>query len=142
MTHPRAGAFGPPPPPRVAGRAIVFAITAGRGWLTPPASDIVLNTVGPVRCWPYISVMAKSPIKSWLPQRNASSGRFLTKKVANNAPRPAVTETVSNPGTVSGSVHLRSSVSGRISLPNGHSITTVRKDVMDRALGRGEFKKK
>lgn len=107
-----------------------------------PAGDIALNTVGPARRWPYISVMAKSPIKSWLPQRNASSGRFLTKKVASNAPRTVVTETVSNPSTVSGSVHLRSSVSGRISLPNGQSITTVRKDVMDRALGRGEFKKK
>jgi hypothetical protein len=42
----------------------------------------------------------------------------------------------------SSGTHYRSSVSGRIDLPNGQFITTVRKDVMDRALGRGEFKKK
>jgi hypothetical protein len=86
--------------------------------------------------------MAKTPTKSWLPKRNAPSGRFVMAKEASNSPRTTVTESSRNAGTGSVSVNLRSSVSGRISLPNGQSITTVRKDVMDRALGRGEFKKK
>jgi hypothetical protein len=82
--------------------------------------------------------MAKSPTKSWLPKRNTSTGRFATVNEARNAPRTIVTEV--NPTSSTG--QFRSSVSGRIDLPNGQFITTVRKDVMDRALGRGEFKKK
>lgn len=82
--------------------------------------------------------MAKSPTKSWLPKRNASSGRFVTEKGDSNAPRTVVTEASRNSSTG----QFRSSVSGRINLPNGQFITTVRKDVMDSALGRGEFKKK
>ena len=88
--------------------------------------------------------MAKTPTKSWLPKRNGSSGRFLTSKEAASSPRTTVTENIRTAGNSSASVsaNFRSNVSGRISLPNGRSITTVRKDVMDSALGRGEFKKK
>jgi hypothetical protein len=82
--------------------------------------------------------MAKTTSKSWLPKRSGSTGRFLTAKEASDSPRTTVVEK----GSSNSGVHYRSSVSGRIDLPNGQFITTVRKDVMDRALGRGEFKKK
>jgi hypothetical protein len=82
--------------------------------------------------------MAKSPTKSWLPKRGSSTGHFVNVKRASNEPRTVVTET----SRTVNSGQFRSSVSGRIDLPNGQFITTVRKDVMDRALGRGEFKKK
>lgn len=102
----------------------------------------MFKVIGRTPRWAYINFMVKTPTKSWLPKRSTSTGRFVTVKEAGNAPRTVVTETGRNPGTNSGAVHLRSSVSGRIDLPNGQFITTVRKDVMDRALGRGEFKKK
>ena len=76
--------------------------------------------------------------KSWLPRRSTSKGRFASAKEIVDASRAGATEDGHN----SGSGEFRSSVSGRIDLPNGQFITTVRKDVMDRALGRGEFKKK
>ena len=66
----------------------------------------------------------------------------------DSAPRTSIGDGNRSSDTKSGSVQLRgdldvrSSVSGRIDLPNGQFITTVRKDVMDRALGRGEFRKK
>jgi hypothetical protein len=82
--------------------------------------------------------MAKTTSKSWLPKRSGSTGRFLTAKEASDTPRNTVVEKSGN----SSGANYRSSVSGRFVLPNGEYITTVRKDVMDRALGRGEFKKK
>lgn len=85
--------------------------------------------------------MAKTPPKSWLPKRSGSTGRFLTAKEGSESPRTTVVEKSGSDGR-SGATHYRSSVSGRFVLPNGEYITTVRKDVMDRALGRGEFKKK
>lgn len=85
--------------------------------------------------------MVKTPPKSWLPKRSGSTGRFLTAKEGSVSPRTTVVEKSGNDGR-SGAAHYRSSVSGRFILPNGEYITTVRKDVMDRALGRGEFKKK
>ena len=85
--------------------------------------------------------MAKTPSKSWLPKRGGSTGRFLTDKEGSDRPRTTVVEKSSNDDR-SVATHYRSSVSGRFVLPNGEYITTVRKDVMDRALGRGEFKKK
>lgn len=84
--------------------------------------------------------MAKS---SWLPKRSSSTGQFVVVKGdASRSARTLTSETLSEGSNRSGSFHSRSSVSGRIDLPNGQFITTVRKDVMDRALGRGEFKKK
>jgi hypothetical protein len=85
--------------------------------------------------------MAKTTSKSWLPKRSGATGRFLIAKEGSDSPRTTVVENTSNDGR-SGGTHYRSSVSGRFVLPNGEYITTVRKDVMDRALGRGEFKKK
>ncbi|PXA95780.1 hypothetical protein DMC47_19030 [Nostoc sp. 3335mG] len=85
--------------------------------------------------------MAKTPSKSWLPKRSGSSGRFLTAKEGSDRARTTETEKIGSEGR-SSNTHYRSSVSGRFVLPNGEYITTVRKDVMDRALGRGEFKKK
>ena len=41
----------------------------------------------------------------------------------------------------SGRYAIRSDVSGYITLPNGDKIGTVRKDVLDRALGRSHPKK-
>ncbi len=76
--------------------------------------------------------MPKNQKSSWLPKkgsgwvkREATTGRYI------------VTEGLS----VRKSASPRGTVTGAISLPNGDSIPTVRKDVMDRALGRGEFKK-
>lgn len=86
--------------------------------------------------------MAKTPPKSWLPKRSGSTGRFLKASAGTDSPpRTTVVEQSGNSDRGEG-IHYRSSVSGRFVLPNGEYITTVRKDVMDRALGRGEFKKK
>lgn len=99
--------------------------------------------------------MAKS---SWLPRRASTTGRYVTKNDGSTHTGGEYNKRDSRTGAFtaehdstrsgSGSVlsassrHPRSSVSGKIDLPNGQSITTVRKDVMDRALGRGDFKKK
>lgn len=85
--------------------------------------------------------MAKTPSKSWLPKRSGSTGRFVTAIEGSSSPRTTMSERSSNDGPIV-ATHYRNSVSGRFILPNGEYITTVRKDVMDRALGRGEFKKK
>lgn len=88
--------------------------------------------------------MSKSS-KSWLPKRSAKSGQFIVLDVANRDGRKGVVSEGrggDNWQGSSGLISYRSSVSGRIDLPNGHSITTVRKDIMDRALRRGEFEKK
>lgn len=76
--------------------------------------------------------------KSWLPKggkggtyRSAASGRFLTSDVAHSNPSTKVAEGKS----------YAHSPSGRFALSDGTVIQTVRKDVMDRALGRGDFKK-
>jgi hypothetical protein len=89
---------------------------------------------------PYIGGMAKMYTKSWLPKRSTASsgGRFTTVKETSQAPRIFTTQASRDVATG----QFRGSVSGRIDLPNGQFITTVRKDVMDRALGRGEFEKK
>ena len=88
----------------------------------------------------YMNRMSKAP-KSWLPRRSASAGHFLPQAEVARPPRTASTDLASH---VLGekSLTVRSGVSGRIDLPNGQFITTVRKDVMDSALNRGEFKKK
>lgn len=84
--------------------------------------------------------MAKS---SWLPKRSTSTGRFVVvKDDSSKEIRKLAASTLTERSNRNGVAHTRSSVSGRIDLPNGQYITTVRKDVMDRALGRGEFKKK
>jgi|688.fasta_scaffold408982_3 hypothetical protein len=84
--------------------------------------------------------MAKT---SWLPKRSVSSRRLVG--VNDDSVHQAgmlAAKTVIEKSNRNDNTYTRSSVSGRIDLPNGQHITTVRKDVMDRALGRGEFKKK
>jgi hypothetical protein len=113
--------------------------------------QLLLRTVVCSAKCAYIVIMAKPPAKSWLPKRSApqgqtnesrsaTTGRYVTEPGMGKSPRTTIMDGKS--AKSSPAVVYRSSVSGRIELPNGHSITTVRKDVMDRALGRGEFKKK
>lgn len=116
-----------------------------------------MESLWPKRGQTLYKGMAKAPSKSWLPTRSSKSGQFLTERAGKASPTTTLREgsstkfarlsasgKVSATGKLSASAmgNHRSSVSGRIDLPNGQSITTVRKDVMDRALGRGEFKKK
>lgn len=91
--------------------------------------------------------MTKTKNSSWLPkgkaQTTAASGRFVTRKHTSSsraappleaAGKPEVKTSASKSGKASGLLR-------KIWLPNGDVITTVRGDVMDRALGRGEYKK-
>lgn len=83
-----------------------------------------------------------STSNSWMPKgkggtyRVASSGQFIDKKTAT-PPAKGVA-----PPSKGGSSPSKSSPSSHFSLRDGTVITSVRKDVMDRALGRGEFGKK
>lgn len=95
--------------------------------------------------------MAKSG-KSWLPSRNAQSGRFATTKEGMRDKTTVAESTqngrgpdgyaLSSKGKTEGRTVYRSAVSGKIELPSGRFITTVRKDVMDTALGRTGPRKK
>jgi hypothetical protein len=77
----------------------------------------------------YFGRMARESKKSWLPKsnkggwssRDSGDGRFVTQKSAS---------------------HSTKSVSRTITLPNGSSIKTVRRDVMDKALGRDGSRKR
>ncbi len=103
----------------------------------PPSKPLAASP-GPA----YVSRMARTTSKSWLPKRSGATGRFLTAKGTADSPRTSAVEKNAQGDGQKTAAHYRSSVSGRIDLPNGQFITTVRKDVMDRALGRGDFKKK
>lgn len=91
--------------------------------------------------------MAKIKSSSWLPkgkvQRTAASGRFVTSKHAASLPATTSREAVGklDVKTYASKSGKASGLLRKIRLPNGDIITTVRGDVMDRALGRGEFKK-
>ena len=91
--------------------------------------------------------MSKTNSSSWLPKgktsRSAVSGRYATVAAAGkSAPTQhkgaagSGIKEASAPRTGKGGGHSR-----EIRLPNGDVITSVRGDVMDRALGRGDFKK-
>jgi hypothetical protein len=75
--------------------------------------------------------MKSASKKSWLPKgnkggwtmRQSRTGRFVT-----------VSEAEKKPSTTS--------VSRKIDLPNGDSITKLRRDVMDKALGRDGSRKR
>lgn len=82
--------------------------------------------------------MAKN-VKSWMPKggkaagRSASTGQFVTVTSTARSLATTVVETVRSG---------KSSLSSRYLLRDGTVVTSVRKDVLDRALGRGEFSKK
>jgi len=84
--------------------------------------------------------MSSTGKKSWLPTR--SGGASLKR----DGEREAVTRDEKEGRFAStkgdGARSSKGSVSANIRLPNGDTITTVRRDVMDQALGRGEYKKK
>lgn len=81
---------------------------------------------------------------SWLPKssgrftvRNSSDGRFVT------GTNPHIQGPITHKSTAAGNVVFeRSGIVGQVQLPNGDTIRTLRKDVLDRALGRGDFEKK
>jgi len=93
--------------------------------------------------------MAKSGKSTWMPKgggkshRSSSSGKFVTAEAAKASPSTTIVEK-NAPSYVAGAVvhSSASSVSRRFSLPNGGVISSVRSDVLDRALSRGDFKKK
>lgn len=83
--------------------------------------------------------MAEAKGKSWLPKgggtyRSSSSGRFVTMKTGEKSPATTVRESSKKDSGLKASSSFK--------LRNGDSITSVRKDVLDQALSRGEFKKK
>lgn len=97
--------------------------------------------------------MSKPGKSSWLPKggksyRSAVSGQFVQAgNRAGKAPATTVVSTYKGSAPPSkGSGYTVSagkpSFSRTISLPNGGILTSVRGDVMDRALGRGPFKDK
>jgi hypothetical protein len=77
--------------------------------------------------------------KSWLPKgakssvrRSSGAGRFVTTHEGASGPSTTINEARSSSASPSGAILLR----------NGTVIKTVRKDVLERALGVGEFRKK
>jgi hypothetical protein len=83
--------------------------------------------------------MAGTKTKSWLPKgggthRSSSDGRFITVKSSESSPATTMRELSKKEAGLKASSSFK--------LRNGDSITSVRKDVLDRALSRGEFKKK
>lgn len=78
--------------------------------------------------------MSREPKKSWLPKGNKGSWSVRDSKTGEFAStREFECHHQSKSNSTKG-------VSGRITLPNGDSIKTVRRDVMDRALGRDSSK--
>lgn len=65
--------------------------------------------------------------------RSASAGQYVTVRTADGSKSMTVNEVVSV---------TKPSPSSRYSLRDGTVVTSVRKDVLDRALSRGEFSKK
>ena len=94
--------------------------------------------------------MAKSKRTSWMPKTGSWSVKRDGAK-AKSAPGPTVFENKKDAKSAaatesekqsSGRYMFRSSVSGAFTLPNGDRISTVRKDVMDSALGRDRSRDK
>jgi hypothetical protein len=87
--------------------------------------------------------MKKAGSSSWMPkgkshQAAGGDGRASPKEVhaspSKTAPPRAFASGIDD--------HFRGSqATQRYSLPNGGTLTSVRRDIMDRALGRGDFKK-
>ena len=83
--------------------------------------------------------MANPNKKSWLP-KNQSKKKYLHNYIAKVEQFPASSsDNDTNDRSV---VNFDTKVYRSLTLSNGQSIMMVRSDVMDRALGRGEFSKK
>lgn len=129
---------------RIAPSAEMLADAQPLAVISSMASNFPLACSG---CHAYQGIMAKMKTSSWLPKgkshTSAASGKFVSVKRVGGSPATSSTETAGSSGkmTTTAARGRSSSLLRNIRLPNGDVITSIRGDVMDRALRRGDFKK-